>query len=163
MAFAQGQAIYPKMVLYRISSTVFTERMRNMKFKNAVLAIAAACLAAAMFALAGCGATPPKYADSPYVGTWEATTAEAYGISMKVSDILDEFTIILEEDGKVTAKVNGQEGVGEWEESDKGVTILGGVVGSEDLEFTAKDDKLLVEYSSATITFEKQESEEKKE
>ena len=126
-----------------------------MNIRARVCMILTCCLAAAMLALAGCGAAPAKYADSEYVGTWDATTAEAYGISMKVTEILDEFTVVLDADGTATAKVNGQQGSGQWEETDTGCKITGGVVDNKDLDFAKKGEKLVLVYDQATITFEK--------
>ena len=126
-----------------------------MKIKKLLVPLVAVCLAICMLALVACGGN--KYADSKYVGTWNATTASYGAFSVDVSSIMDEFAVDLSEDGSATAKVNGESGNGTWEETETGIVIQGGIGETENLEFTDKDGKLTIEYSGATITFEKRE------
>ena len=100
------------------------------------------------FCLTACGGD--KYADSKYVGTWNATVAVASGLEVPVDTIMDEFTIILNADGTATAKVDGDSEDGQWEETEKGVVI------DETAELTADGDKLTIEKDGVIIYFEKE-------
>ena len=99
--------------------------------------------------LAGCGA---KYADSPYVGTWNATTAEYQGMELSVEEIYGNFSIALNEDGTCDVTVKDSTESGNWEPTDKGIAIKDS---SDSLEFTDVDGKLTIEYTGVTISFEK--------
>lgn len=99
-----------------------------------------------VFCIAGCGKA--KYADSEYLGTWKATTAEAAGIELSVDSLFDSLVLTLDESGEATLDVNGEENKGEWEETEKGFTVDG------ELEFTVDGSAATVEYEGMSITFE---------
>lgn len=93
----------------------------------------------------GCKA---KYADSEYLGTWKATTAEAAGVVLSVDSLFDSLVLTLDESGEAALDVNGEVSKGEWEETEKGFTVDG------ELEFTVDGSAATVEYEGMTITFE---------
>ena len=110
------------------------------------------CLVVAVtgIVLTGCGGD--KYADSPYVGTWNATVAETSGMELKVKDVLGEFKLTNEADGSCTVVLKGDESKGTWEPTEKGFTVDDG-----QMEFvSAGKDEITVEYSGVVIHFEKE-------
>lgn len=106
------------------------------------------CLALMMvFALTACGG---KYADSQYTGHWEAASYEAMGVQLDKSQV-GEASMDLEANGKLSANFLGQEGTGEWSETDSGIHI------SSDIELDCPFDggTLKMEYQGVTINFQK--------
>lgn len=122
-----------------------------------VCALALACLAG----LTACGGGGDQYADSPYLGTWNADTASYMGLELSAADILEdqEFSITLEASGKATANVMGDTGEGEWAPTDSGFKLIDPDTG--DLEFTVGEDGKAVldaamfdpSYEGMTISF----------
>lgn len=109
------------------------------------------CAVLCAVCLTGCGA---KYADSPYLGTWKATTASAYGVEISVDTVIDGgFTFYLKDDGSCELKVGDQKSSGSWEETDGGFKV------EDKYEFkvdTGGDNKATMEYSGVTLTFERE-------
>jgi hypothetical protein len=91
----------------------------------------AAC--AVMILSAACGA---KYADSEYLGTWEAATTSMSGISLDVSKTEGEFSLTLSGDGSVKAAIGENTEKGKWEETDRGFLVLKSI---PDLKNNKKD------------------------
>lgn len=118
-----------------------------------ITAILCAVLMTAVCLLAvGCGKA--KYADSEYLGKWEATKAAYAGMELGVEDIIGgEFSFTLNETGNVTLVVVDEEKGGEWEETSDGIKFLG----EEEMRFTKDGDKLVCDYSGVTLTFERAE------
>jgi uncharacterized protein YneR len=98
-----------------------------------------------------------KVAESPYVGKWNATTAEMSGVSVNVSDIMKEFSITIESDGScsVIVDADGQRdiGYGRWEARSGGGITVKDSTGS--LDFDYKDGKLVIVYEGVTMYFQK--------
>jgi len=98
------------------------------RFCLLVFLIVAAC------ALVGCGTTK---ADSPHIGTWEATAVAMEGLELPLGDALPGgFILELKSGGVYTMTSDGETGEGTW--SGEGNDIVLDVVeeGSED--FTIK-------------------------
>ncbi len=102
--------------------------------------------------LSGCGGSADKYADSDYLGIWNATTAEYAGLSLDASAMFDEFSLTFDPSGEVIATINGEENTGTWEETENGVLITDD--SDEEMEFTADDGNLILEQDGVLITFE---------
>ena len=101
-----------------------------------------------MMGLTACG---EDMSDSPYVGTWSATTAEYSGIEMGVAEILGgEFDLTLTEKGKATVNIAGEEDSGKWEESANGFLIDG------ELEFVMEGNVAVLDYDGVILKFEQQ-------
>ena len=121
-----------------------------------MLALAISC-----FALVACGggssdnsnATTPS-ADSQYIGTWEASSAEFQGEAQDVKEALDGKTITLELNGDGTASVLSDEDTtkANWYETSEGVKIKGDDI---DMELKSTDGKLSFNLLGVTIFFEK--------
>ena len=119
-----------------------------MKKKLIVVCFLAAIVAAGI-ALTACG---DKYADSPYVGTWNATTADYNGMEIKVESLLGEFKMTIKADGTCDVLFGGEEKEGNWEPSENGFIIDS----QSDMEFISDNGKLYVNYSGVVIHFEKE-------
>ena len=104
-----------------------------------------------LFLLVGCGSA--KYANSKYLGTWKATQAEAYGVSISTESLVGEFSMDLKEDGSAKVTIDKDTYKGDWEEIKNGIQLKDS---KDTRDFKAKDGHLILEYSGATITFEKQ-------
>lgn len=113
------------------------------------------CAALSLALLCSCGASADKYADSKYTGTWTATTADYAGMTLDAQQIFDEFTLTLEPSGKATANVNGEEDIGDWEETDSGVKLTDD--SDQEMQFTAEGDTLTIEQDGVLVTFEQVE------
>ncbi|MGI6204328.1 MAG: hypothetical protein ACOYJH_03505 [Anaerovoracaceae bacterium] len=109
------------------------------------------CAVLCAVCLTGCGA---KYADSPYLGKWTASTASAYGVEISVDAVIDGgFTFDLNEDGSCDVKVGSKKTSGSWEETDNGFKV------EDKYEFTvdtSDENKATMEYSGVTLTFERE-------
>ena len=107
-------------------------------------------IATAGICLSGCG---DKYADSPYVGTWKATTAESQGMELNVDDIIGEFILTNEADGTCTVTLQGEDSTGSWEPSENGFIVDS----NGDMEFKlVSDNEVTIEYTGVLIHFQKQ-------
>lgn len=100
------------------------------------------------FAFVSCG---KSMADSPYVGTWKATSASYSGIEMSVKSILGgEMTFELKDTGKCTLSVAGEERSGKWTETEDGFNV------EDEFDFKVDGNTGTMDYSGVTITVEKQ-------
>ncbi|WP_350453803.1 hypothetical protein [Slackia heliotrinireducens] len=121
--------------------------------KNKLIIALAVCLSVMAFCLVGCGGD--KYADSPYVGDWAATTAEYEGMSVDVAEVMSTFEITLNADGSVDVVVDGENATGEWEETESGVIVTDNT--DESIEFTDDGNGgLTIDQDGVIIHFEKQ-------
>lgn len=113
------------------------------------------CAMLCVLCLAACGA---KYADSPYLGKWEATTGEAYGMEISVDSVVDGgMSFDLQDDGTCKANVGGEKGDLDWEETDEGFKVKD-PDSDESFELKVdKDDKdhATMDYSGVTFNFER--------
>lgn len=126
---------------------IMTNRMKRI-FKT-VLILALVSLIA--LAAASCG---EKYADSKYLGTWKADSAEVKGIALSVEQILGDFTLKLKADGTSEVVINGEKSSGDWEETDNGFKLKDG---KDELVFKkTAERKVKLEYQGMYITLEKQ-------
>ncbi len=101
-----------------------------------------------VFAMVSCG---KNMKDSPYVGTWKATTASYSGFDMSVESILGgEMTIELKDDGKCTLSIADEEESGKWSETEDGFKM------ADEYEFKVDKDVATMDYSGVTITLKKQ-------
>ena len=117
--------------------------MRNLK-----RVVAAVCMVMMIMVMSGCG---KNMKDSPYLGTWAATSAEMSGISVGVETVLGgEFTFTLHDNGKCTLSIAGDEEKGKWDETDNGFII------EKEFEMVVDGDTGIMEYSGVTFNFERQ-------
>lgn len=114
-----------------------------MKKRVLVMALVAMML---LVLVAACGAS-----ESPYVGSWNATKYEAYGIELGVEDI-GESTMEFKSDGTMTVDLLGETGSGNWEETENGLKIIDD---TDELELTFSDDVLVLEYDGVKMYFQK--------
>ena len=121
--------------------------------KNLRRALAAVmCIAVILVMGTGCGKSAP-YADSPYLGTWLATTCSYGGYDFSVADIIGgDFVVTLDEEGNVKAEIADEEETGTWETTETGIKIMDS---QSEMEFTDKDGKLILENEGVEIVFEK--------
>lgn len=116
------------------------------------LALVCSILVLSMCIMTGCGSSD-KYADSEFVGTWNATTASYAGIELDVNSIMDGgFSLTLDASGKATLEAAGESETGKWEPVDGGIKIDG----SSEISCTGGDGKLAMDYDGVTLNFEKQ-------
>ncbi|MCR5134732.1 MAG: hypothetical protein K6B12_03765 [Clostridiales bacterium] len=106
-------------------------------------------LMTAVLGLVACGGS-----ESQFVGTWNATEIEAYGVTMAPEDAGLTFSITFEKDGKVTALTNGEaDGEGTWEEDGDTVTITSN---GETMSGTLEDGVLTLDISGIVFKLEKE-------
>ena len=105
--------------------------------------------------LAGCGG----YKAAPVVGTWNATTIEMGGSTIKIdewlslaglSDMKNEME--LKSDGKLTVDLMGEQGEGTWKYEEPKVTLT---IEGDDTVAEYKDGKIVLDLDGAVMTFEK--------
>lgn len=115
--------------------------------------LAIMCALVMLFAFTACSGD--KYADSPYLGTWTATSAEMMGIELPVADVIGgDMTIVFEANGSCTLDAAGDASSGSWEETETGVSIDDG-----DVELTIDGDSATLVQDDVTINFEREASE----
>lgn len=122
-----------------------------MKLRRTIIVACCVIIATMGIALTGCGGSDDKYADSPYVGTWAAKTAEYAGVEVDVNEIIGAFEITLNADGSASMLEEGETIDCGWEPTENGVKMSDSSV----VEFTYEDGKLVTEVSGVTIYFEK--------
>ncbi len=122
-----------------------------MKLRRTIIVACCVIIATMGIALTGCGGSDDKYADSPYVGTWAAKTAEYSGVEVDVNEVIGAFEITLNADGSASMLEEGETIDCGWEPTENGVKMSDSSV----VEFTYEDGKLVTEVSGVTIYFEK--------
>lgn len=122
--------------------------------KNVAKLLVVCMLMTLVMALASCGGSKEA---SPYVGTWNAVNISYSGIEMSPEEVGLEFTLVINEDGTLAATTNGEDdGNGNWEETDDGISITDGT-GSE-MSGVLDGDQLIVDFGDDFIvTMEKAE------
>lgn len=116
------------------------------------LALVCSLIVLSMCFMTGCGGGD-KYADSEFVGTWNATTASYAGIELDVDSIIDGgFSITLNADGKAELNAGGETQKGKWEPTEGGILIDG----SDELNCRGGDGKMTMDYSGVTMNLVKQ-------
>ena len=128
------------------------KKRHSLKRGSVLVVFCIMCLLAS--ALAGCGGKNMK--ESKYLGKWNAVSAEMSGMEFSVSDFMDEFSIILKEDGSCEAHIDDEVESGTWEETENGVKIKDS---TDTLEMNEKDGHLYIEYEGVSFCFEKEGSE----
>ena len=118
----------------------------------------ALALTLSLVSLAGCGSSKSGEipADSPYIGTWEATRAELKGETADMNDFLEDgkWTITLNADGTVQQTSGTETETGVWSITNDGLSMkLDGA--KKAVKFTAEGDELATKII-ATIYFVKQ-------
>ena len=114
-----------------------------------------------LVALTGCGGGEEgeaPSADSPYIGSYKAVSAEFQGEKADLDDVMDGAEIILElhEDGSAVLSSTDDSGTSEgtWTVLENGVKVKGDDI---DMEFTATEDGgLQAEMFGFVLTFAKQ-------
>ena len=79
-----------------------------MKLRRTIIVACCVIIATMGIALTGCGGSDDKYADSPYVGTWAAKTAEYSGVEVDVAEVIGAFEITLNADGSASMLEEGE-------------------------------------------------------
>lgn len=102
-------------------------------------------LAMIVLCLSGCGRG--KYADSKYLGTWTAKSAEAAGVEIALDTLFESFSITLDKSGEATLDINGEKHTGTWEETEQGFSVDG------ELTFTVDGSAATVDYEGINLTF----------
>lgn len=99
--------------------------------------------------LSACGKN--RYADSPYMGTWIAVSAEYNGIELTQEEI-GSFVMTLDADGNAVMEDAEGPQSGKWEEVEGGIRL------DKDDELTLKDidGRLVLNMDGVTFSFEKQ-------
>lgn len=123
--------------------------MNKKMMKKVVMALAVLIMA---FGLAACGGGGGGE-ESPYAGTYVATTAEYAGMELNISDLFaDGFSITLESNGKCSVSVDGDTDSGKWEEVD-GVVVI-----EDELEFhvDVEAGTATMDYEGVAMNFEKE-------
>lgn len=101
-----------------------------------------------LLSFASCGGT--NMSDSPYLGTWSATTAEYSGIEISVDSVFGgEFSLTLNDDGSCNLIVGDEEESGKWTETETGFNV------EEEFDFTVDGDTASMEYEGVNIHFER--------
>lgn len=102
-----------------------------------------------MFNLTACGGA--DYSDSPYVGTWKGVSAEYSGFEMGIEEILGgEFTVTLNDNGKCTLSIAGEEESGKWKETENGFNLV------DEFDFTVDGGTAVLDYDGVAMYFEQQ-------
>ncbi|MBP3851656.1 MAG: hypothetical protein J6D36_03845 [Erysipelotrichaceae bacterium] len=107
------------------------------------------CFIVCVCVLLGCG---KDMSGSKYVGMWKATKGEYSGVELSMEDLNSEFTVELKDNGKAVVTFNGENGNGNWDETDNGVEVSDS---QDTFAFKADGDNLVVEQDGVTFTFEK--------
>ena len=106
--------------------------------------------------------TSEKYADSPYVGTWEAKVAEYKGVEYDAEEAIGGATLMLNSDGTGIYMGDGARIDDEWEPTEDGLKLWNEQGTSF---FVYKDNMLIVDVETEgelmTIYFEKEDDSEK--
>ena len=141
-----------------------------MKMKKTIIVLCCVIIASIGIVLTGCGSSgsdkdaessSDKYADSPYVGTWEPSEAELDGVKVDDPDaLLGSISVMINEDGTAIFMGNGVRIDDLWEPTEDGLKLWKeGEDGAE--YFVYEDGKLVLELElevgHATAYFEKED------
>lgn len=103
--------------------------------------------------LCACG---NSLANSEYVGTWTARSAEQDGLEMRASDLFGQTSIELKGSGKCTFAIDNETSNGTWEENEDGTgfTII---IDDTQMKFLDTAGIITTEYENALVTFQRAE------
>ena len=108
----------------------------------------AAAILVLCFAFVSCG---KSMADSPYLGTWKATSASYSGITMAVESILGgEMVFELKDTGKCELTIADESHSGSWTETEDGFNV------EDEFDFIVDGDTATLDYEDIIITLERQ-------
>ena len=138
-----------------------------MKMKKSISLLCCVIIASMGIILTGCGNSSnnkdsensgEKYADSPYVGTWEAKVAEYEGVKYDAEEAIGGAALMIDEDGTAIYFGGGTRIDDKWEPTEDGLKFTDY---AGEGYFTYKDGKLLMDVElqsggSTTAHFEKQ-------
>ena len=124
--------------------------MKKMLMLMSIIMVVVAC-----FFVTGCGNSKKAEipADSPYIGTWEATKVEFKGEEQDINEVLDKgkYTIKLNADGTAVSEY-GETVNARWEITKNGVKLTDGVR----MKLEDNDGVLSTKIIGLTLYFEKQ-------
>jgi len=121
--------------------------MKKTVLKRVMVVLAVLIMAVGMTACGGGGE------ESPYAGTYKATTAEYAGIELEIDSLFPGgFSIIIENGGKCSVDIEGEVDNGRWEEVDGVVVIDGELEFNIDIEAGTGT----MDYEGVVMNFEKQ-------
>ena len=128
--------------------------------KKALAFLIAMVLTLSLVTLSGCGTTKPGDipADSPYIGTWEATKAKFMDDEASIEEVLGEdsypYEINLKADGTADIITGADTQPGVWAITADGFNLrLDGA--KKDQKFKTDGDVLTSKLVGVTLTFEK--------
>ena len=107
------------------------------------------------FVLVGCKKENKDVANSKYIGTWKAVSAEAFGQKVSAEEVFEGKEVFLELKGDGTGTFDDPEGTNNtftWVELEDGVKTSGDV----NMTFTDTDGQLVGEVITVKLFFEKQ-------
>ena len=122
--------------------------MKKTVLKRVMVVLAVLIMAFGMTACGGGGGE-----ESPYAGTYKATTAEYAGIELEIDSLFPGgFSIIIENGGKCSVDIEGEVEKGSWEEVD-GVVVI-----EDELKFNVDPEAGTgtMDYEGVIMNFEKQ-------
>ena len=140
-----------------------------MKMKKTIILICCIIIASMGIALTGCGSSSSeedvessgdKYADSSYVGTWEATVSEYEGAEYDAEEVIGATEFVFNADGTGKFIGDGLSADIEWEPTEDGLKLW--KEGEDIVEyFVYKDGNLVLELEleavHATAYFDKED------
>lgn len=122
-------------------------------------------VAVLLLVLAGCSAS--QYADSEFLGSWQAVEGEMGGVEVDLTDIDAHIALRIEASGKAVLEIGAQSVEGEWSplqdntaqgstrNDDAAITLK---VDDETMELTKiKEGRLKGPLGGVTLTFEQDE------
>jgi hypothetical protein len=124
--------------------------------KKAFIVVFCVIVSLAFVSLAGCGSdAEAPAADSPYVGTWQATGASFQDEEIDINEVLEgnDFIIDLHDDGTATVSDPDGDSAATWVETKKGVKVTGDEI---NMEFKDNGGKLECKILGVHMFFEKQ-------
>lgn len=126
------------------------------KKKKTNLIIGIAALVAVVIVAAALGLGKGKYADSPYVGTWEATSYTSGGYTLTVADV-GPSKMVLKDNGNLELLFMSSDekelGTGRWKPTDKGIELSDST--DETISGTYQNGVMALDISGVTANFEK--------
>ena len=144
-----------------------------MKMKKSISLLCCVIIASMGIILTGCGNSSnnkdsensgEKYADSPYVGTWEAKVAEYEGVKYDAEEAIGGAALMIDEDGTAIYFGGGTRIDDKWEPTEDGLKLWKEGE-NEQTFFIYKDDMLIVDVETEgelmTLYFEREDDNDK--
>ena len=146
-----------------------------MKMKKSISLLCCVIIASMGIILTGCGNSSnnkdsensgEKYADSPYVGTWEAKVAEYEGVKYDAEEAIGGAALMIDEDGTAIYFGGGTRIDDKWEPTEDGLKLWKEGENEQDPSiFIYKDDMLIVDVETEgklmTLYFEREDDNDK--